>query len=527
MRSGSSTQSRVAALTGLRGLAASTVVLYHVWLYGAPGAAKFPAGPLWTPLTSLEAGVTFFFVLSGFLLYRPYARALVTQGAWPDLRKFAIARFLRIVPVYWIVLLVVVALTERELFGRPWRLLANLTFLEFWFPSFLPHDFATSNGSIAIVPSWSLVVEAAFYVSLPVLGLAAVWFVRRSGRNVVAAFVPPVLLALVGAVSVVVESRLHGDWLQVWQSNFPFHAGWFACGMAGTTLWVLWEAERFSLPRGWEWLVGATAIAIFVLALKASGTGVLSPVDTQWPNAVAFALALLLVVLSADARWVRLTLARPLFVGIGLASYSIFLVHDPIIRAFRDTGAVSDDTTGFVVTLAAVGAATAAATFVSYQLLEKPCFALRRRLTTAPATQQLRGSLERLVATIDARRARDFTIDAPPSVRVDDPGALEPIVTPLLRNAMTYGDAPFAIRASRADGRLRLVIEDAGRGIGEDFLPHLFEPYARSEPSSRLPGAGLGLATARRMARDLGGDVVYEPGSPAGARFAVVLPLAG
>jgi peptidoglycan/LPS O-acetylase OafA/YrhL len=525
MRSGSSTQSRVAALTGLRGLAASTVVLYHVWLYGGPGAAKFPAGPLWTPLTSLEAGVTFFFVLSGFLLYRPYARALVTDGAWPDLRRFAIARFLRIVPVYWIVVLAVVTLTERELFSRPWRLLANLTFLEFWFPSFLPHNLGTSNGSIAIVPSWSLVVEAAFYVSLPVLGVAAVGFVRRTRRHIAAAFVPPVLLALVGGASVVVESRLHGDWLQVWQSNFPFHAGWFACGMAGTTVWVLWEAERFSLPRRWEWMVGGAALLIAAVALKASGTGVLSPVDTQGLNALAFSLALLLVVLSADARWVRLTLGRPLFVGIGLASYSIFLVHDPIIRAFRDTGAVSDDTTGFLVTLAVVGAATAAATFVSYQLLEKPCFALRRRLTGGPASPQLRGSLERLIAAIDAQRAPDFTIDAP--IRVDDPRALEPIVTPLLQNALAYGDAPFAVRASHADGRLRLVVEDAGRGVRADFVPHLFEPYARSEQSSKLPGAGLGLATARRRARELGGDVVYEPGSSPGARFAVVLPLAG
>jgi peptidoglycan/LPS O-acetylase OafA/YrhL len=512
-------------LTGLRGLAAASVVLYHVWLYGAPGARAFPVGPLWSAFTNLTIGVTFFFVLSGFLLYRPYARALIGEGDWPGLRRFAIARFLRIVPVYWAVLLVVVALTERQLLGRPWRLLANLFFVEFWFPSFLPHDLARSNGSIAIVPAWSLVVEAGFYIALPPVAFVAVAFARRTGRGVTAAFLPAVLLVLVGAVSTGVEHVLGGAQLRDWRLNFPIHAGWFACGMAATTVWLLWESERIRLPRGWRFIVAGLALAIAFASMKASGTGRLTEIDAQWPIALSFALLLLLVVLSADAPWVRSTLGGRLSVGIGLASYSIFLVHDPIIRTFRAHGVSSADTEGFLLTIAVVGAATAAATFVSYQLLEKPCFALRRVLTDRLSIGQLRRSLEQVVGTLDPRRAREITIDATSGAAAVEASVLEPILAPLLRNALAYGDAPFVVRASQAGRTLRVVVEDGGRGISEDFVPRLFEPFARSEASSRLPGSGLGLADARACARDLGGDVVYEAPDGRGARFAVLLPV--
>ncbi|HKI91396.1 MAG TPA: acyltransferase family protein, partial [Gaiellaceae bacterium] len=143
-----SSASRVSALTGLRGLAAASVVVFHVWQYGAANGVRFTAGPFGRVFASLDIGVTFFFVLSGLLLYRPYARALLAGRAWPQLRNFAVARFLRIVPVYWAAVLVVAASAERWLFHHPWRLLANLCFAEFAIPSFYTDDLGVDNGSI-------------------------------------------------------------------------------------------------------------------------------------------------------------------------------------------------------------------------------------------------------------------------------------------------------------------------------------------------------------------------------------------
>ena len=127
-----------------------------------PGRAQLPVGRARARLRNLEFGVTFFFVLSGSLLYRSYARALLAGDSPPRLSNFVIARVLRIVPAYWAILFVVVALTQRHLFAQPWALLANVFFLEFWIPSFFPHNLGVANGSIAIVPSWSLAVEAGF-----------------------------------------------------------------------------------------------------------------------------------------------------------------------------------------------------------------------------------------------------------------------------------------------------------------------------------------------------------------------------
>ena len=523
MGEGGSTQSRVAALTGLRGLAAASVVFFHVWYYGGPDAATFPAGPFAPLFVKLDVGVTFFFVLSGFLLYRPYARALISDIPSPRLRHFAIARFLRIVPIYWIAVLTAAALAERQLFGQPWRLIANLFFVEFWFPGFLPPDLKTSTGSIAIVPSWALVVEMGFYITLPLVCFLAASVVRRTGRRVAAGVLPIVALMLLNGAAIAVEHLLDGDSRRAWVFNFPMHAGAFACGMAGTVLWILVEGRRTRLPAYWQWFVALGALFIAGTALKLSNTGHLTFADARWPVALAFALLLLLVVLSDDTGRVRSVLGARVFVGVGLASYSIFLVHDPIIRAFRSHDVAAAGWSGFFVTLAIVSLATGVLAFTSYRLLEKPSFVLKRRLTQPASGEPLDELLRRLVAGIDPSRVPKFTFNAGP-IRVSEP-QVAPIVRPILENAIAYGSAPYTVHAMVTGRDLLLVVEDDGRGIDPDFLPHLFEPGSRSEPSSHQPGAGLGLAHARTLARDRGGNVVYDGSWERGARFAVTLPL--
>ena len=372
---------RVAALTGLRGLAAASVLFYHVWLYGAPGAHSFPSGPLLRVFVNLEFGVTFFFVLSGSLLYRSYARALLAGDPLPRLSHFVIARVLRIVPTYWAILLLVMALTERHLFSQPWPLLANLFFLEFWIPSFFPDNLGVANGSMAIVPSWSLAVEAGFYLSLPLLAVLALWFARRTGRRVAAAFVPPIALTLLGLVAVAVEHVLGGNLRRAWAVGFPIHAGWFACGMAGATLGFLFEQEHLRLPAYWRSGAVVAALALTAGSIKLHNVGAFSRVDYQWPVAIALSLLLLLVMLAEDGGRLRTILGSRVLVAMGLASYSIFLVHDPVIRELRTHDLISSGIDGFLLALLLVGGATSIAATVSYQFLERPCFALKRRLT--------------------------------------------------------------------------------------------------------------------------------------------------
>jgi peptidoglycan/LPS O-acetylase OafA/YrhL len=375
---------RVAALTGLRGLAACSVVLYHTWVYGASSGGTFPSGPFHRLFVNLEIGQTFFFVLSGYLLYRPFGRALLTGSPPPKLSHFAIGRVLRIVPAYWTILLIVMALTERRFFTEPTRLLANMLFLQYAFPALLPPDLNTGNNGIAIVPAWSLVVEAGFYVTLPLACILGFRYMRRhAAPGVVASLVPILPLVLIGAAATVVEHGLSGDALRDWSANFPIHAGWFACGMLGTTVGLMWEHGRLSLPRRSLVFILLVSMSVMAVALKLHATETLSPLDYQWPVAASISAILLLVVVHADDLRLQRLLGGRLIVGIGLASYSIFLVHDPIIRAVRSEAWFSSTPGGFALTILVVAAGTALATTCSYRLLEKPSFAARRRLIAA------------------------------------------------------------------------------------------------------------------------------------------------
>ncbi len=97
----------------------------------------------------------------------------------------------------------------------------------------------------------------------------------------------------------------------------------------------------------------------------------------------------------------------------------------------------------------------------------------------------------------------------------------------LLVNAVrhTPADGTIRIEAERANGRLHVAVEDTGEGIAPDDLPRVFDPFFRADPARSGPGAGLGLALAKRIVEALGGRITAERGASTGARFAVELPV--
>ncbi len=98
----------------------------------------------------------------------------------------------------------------------------------------------------------------------------------------------------------------------------------------------------------------------------------------------------------------------------------------------------------------------------------------------------------------------------------------------LIDNAFKYSAAgtPVVLRLRREGDGVALDVEDQGRGIGGDDLPHVFEPFYRSAESRRLglPGVGLGLAMVQRIAAALGGSVAVKSTAGAGSRFTLRLP---
>lgn len=146
-----------------------------------------------------------------------------------------------------------------------------------------------------------------------------------------------------------------------------------------------------------------------------------------------------------------------------------------------------------------------------------------------PQRFRVRRRVQEIVAASVPERAGEIDVDVEPGLEAEiDPNAFDRIVSNLVLNALRYGAAPVIVHASQSDRHFRLVVEDRGGGVAPEFVPDLFERFSRSDRSrERATGTGLGLAIARSYAQAHQGDLIYEPAQPTGARFQLVLPVAG
>jgi len=105
-----------------------------------------------------------------------------------------------------------------------------------------------------------------------------------------------------------------------------------------------------------------------------------------------------------------------------------------------------------------------------------------------------------------------------------DPKHLSTAVASLLRNAIeaSPADGWARLRLDVAGELIRIVVEDAGPGPATNQAEHLFDPFFSGRAAGR--GRGLGLATAWRLVREHGGDVVYDPIAGGPTRFVMTLP---
>ena len=116
------------------------------------------------------------------------------------------------------------------------------------------------------------------------------------------------------------------------------------------------------------------------------------------------------------------------------------------------------------------------------------------------------------------------------SVVLGDKRRLERVVANLVENAAAYGGGATAVKVERHDGKVRVVVEDAGGGVPPLERTKVFERFFRGSASGRRGtggGSGLGLALVAEHVHLHGGDVWVEDGANGvGARFVVELPAA-
>lgn len=145
-----------------------------------------------------------------------------------------------------------------------------------------------------------------------------------------------------------------------------------------------------------------------------------------------------------------------------------------------------------------------------------------------PQRVRVRERLEEIVHTVSPLESVPIAIEVDPELEAEvDVAALDRIVSNLIVNACRYGAPPVLVSAVQEGELLRVTVQDRGPGVPDEFVPLLFDRFARSAASaSSSPGTGLGLAIARSYARAHSGEVSYRPAASTGAVFELTLPAA-
>jgi peptidoglycan/LPS O-acetylase OafA/YrhL len=324
--SGTPRRPEILCLTSLRSMAAIEVVLMHtLFELGGQSAETLPTVVV-ELLTRGATAVTFFFVLSGFILAYTYADDSGMKGT-P--RKFWRARFARIYPLYLLGFLIdvprVAALfltTTPSLKVAVGKLsvagVAYLALIQSWHPR-VSNTFNT--------PGWSLSTEAFFYAVFPaLLMLTRSWSFRRILGIVVATWALPILAYELFTHLRLVDLESNG-FQTFWRSFPPLHLPEFALGVATGRLFVAGQV------RGKEHLVRWSGVAAFVFILLLSGYPELVPGALQTSLlAPPFAVAILAVGSGALPTFGWLDGAA--LVLLGRASYAVYILHQPLKTVF-------------------------------------------------------------------------------------------------------------------------------------------------------------------------------------------------
>jgi peptidoglycan/LPS O-acetylase OafA/YrhL len=369
---------RQSALDGMRGAAALTVFAIHLWIYQLPNSITLRRDS-WGTVALFEGRVAFvmFFVLSGYLLYRAFARAALGRSDPVWMLGYLVRRAARVVPAYYAAIAGSLVLLSLAGDGTPGRRLVDAAKLPLFLvfgQNYSPDTLLKLNAA-----TWTLAVEIAFYLALPVIGLLALRL--RSARAQA--------MLLLGLVAVGLGWNLV-DYLAGWgpvaSHSPPSFLPYFACGML-VALAAEWSRTRdFSLSEGQSVLLGLGAAALLLAnglwhGLDRSVHGFAMEVLADIGAAIGFAAVIASIVLGTGAglRWLAW---RPL-AWIGTITYGVYLWHIPVIVFLRGNGLLPGGALSALVALP-VGIALGAA---SWYLLEQPLMKRAARLRRqAPAT---------------------------------------------------------------------------------------------------------------------------------------------
>ena len=381
---------RLNGFDGMRAMACIAVLFHHLM------QRLWVVTPLRGPADLAEGGVSLFFVLSGALLSFPFWRNYLANKPLPNLKHYVIHRAARILPAFYLVLIVSVVVTM--MLGNTeypiLRLLAALLFIApYHYISFFPADL---NG-----PLWSIGLEVSCYILLP-LFLVVTW--KLGGRR----WWKPVLVTVFSIVLMQwlnpwildifsTDAQYKGwqfgiiggakQWLPYW--NVVSFMGQFLCGsLAALAIAIVSAKPMTRLQPVYDVLALCSfAAAIYVIA-QYGQSGQPSSVTDQPYFAPYFALlcALTLFLLS-QSRWMYRLFDNALFRKIATLSFGLYLWHMLIIEVIANIWVkdfyyhgMHDFWQWLGVSFVVVLVSTVLAA-ISYRFMEKPILDWARKWT--------------------------------------------------------------------------------------------------------------------------------------------------
>lgn len=380
---------RFSELDALRGAAAVSIVALHAYQdsRGLHGAAYRDNAALTHIITNLDFGLGVFFALSGFVVFLPFAKALIEGRGHMGVREFMVRRTFRILPLYFIAIFLVWNARYYGGAGQVADLVRHLTFTQIY---------SEDKIFYTIGPAWSLAVEVHYYVGTALLVWALTRLVRGVGsrrrRILMVAAVPAVLavasVAYKGWAFYVAHLELD-NWAgakhyTVYYSALA-RADGFAFGMLLAVIYVVIGKWR---PRG-PWLARAlTAIALvpfcYLVAARAGEPNDPNFIDLFYYTWIGIGTTLIMAaIVISQPEWRSMRLLRAKGVQFtGVVSYSLYIWHEPLMIAlekhhilvFKDQPATWPLATAALIGLGLVIA------WVSYHVIEVPGQRLRRLL---------------------------------------------------------------------------------------------------------------------------------------------------
>ena len=302
------TSARFEFLDALRGLAILGVLSTHcAWFSGGefPGKAFAYAGLY---------GVQLFFVVSAFTIFLTLERAALREPAL--IRSFFIRRVLRIVPMFWVGILLYAFAPGREHYYTDF----NFGFTHYLITAGLQHGWHPLYVNSVVPGGWTIADEASFYLLAPLLFLTI-----KNWRKAALFFAVTLLIGWIANNALRVATnhkfifaQVPTDLLQQFGFKwFPSQLPVFACGILAFYC-VKALPEKFHLPRN-GMIVLAGALGLLFLAVGIGSHGVFT-------ETVIFGLGFLLLVV-ALAIYSPPVIVNPAMRFLGRVSYSFYLLH--------------------------------------------------------------------------------------------------------------------------------------------------------------------------------------------------------